>query len=38
LLTRQELRHVPRVKQLFDAVFEGTRPLVALFEGHAALP
>ncbi|MFY7866663.1 LysR family transcriptional regulator [Roseateles sp.] len=38
LLTRQELRHVPRIKQLFDAVFEGTRPLVALFEGHAALP
>lgn len=38
LLTRQELRHVPRIKQLFDAVLEGTRPLVALFEGHAALP
>lgn len=37
LLTRLELRHVPRIKQLFDAVFEGTRPLVALFEGHAAL-
>lgn len=37
LLTRLELRHVPRIKQLFDAVFEGTRPLVELFEGHAAL-
>lgn len=37
LLTRLDLRHVPRIKQLFDAVFEGTRPLVALFEGHAAL-
>jgi DNA-binding transcriptional LysR family regulator len=37
LLTRLELRHVPRIRQLFDAVFEGTRPLVALFEGRAAL-
>lgn len=37
LLTRVELRHVPRIRQLFDAVFEGTRPLVALFEGHASL-
>lgn len=38
LLTRLDLRHVPRIKQLFDAVFEGTRPLVELFEGRAALP
>ncbi len=38
LLTRLDLRYVPRIKQLFDAVFEGTRPLVELFDGHAALP
>lgn len=38
LLTRLDLRHVPRIKQLFDAVYEGTRPLVELFEGRAALP
>ncbi|WP_271010447.1 LysR family transcriptional regulator [Paucibacter sp. B51] len=38
LLTRVDLRHVPRIKQLFDAVFEGTRPMVELFEGRAALP
>lgn len=38
LLTRADLRHVPRIKQLFDAVFEGTRPMVDLFEGRAALP
>ncbi|MDC6169549.1 LysR family transcriptional regulator [Paucibacter sp. XJ19-41] len=38
VLTRLDLRHVPRIKQLFDAVFEGTRPLVELFEGRAALP
>lgn len=37
LLTRADLRHVPRIKQLFDAVFEGTRPMVDLFEGQAAL-
>lgn len=38
LLTRLELRHVPRIKQLFEAVVEGTRPLVALFEGQAPQP
>ena len=37
LLTRVDLRHVPRIKQLFDAVVEGMRPQVALFEGQAAL-
>ncbi len=37
LLTRADLRHVPRIKQLFDAVFEGTCPIVDLFEGRAAL-
>ncbi len=35
LLTRSDLRHVPRIKRLFDAVFEGTRALLPLFEGHA---
>ena len=35
LLTRLELRQVPRIKQLFDAVYEGTRPLLPLFEGQA---
>ncbi len=34
LLTRPELRQVPRIKQLFDAVYAGTRPLQALFEGQ----
>ncbi len=37
LLTRSELRTVPRIKKLFDAVYEGTRPLVALFEGLAGV-
>lgn len=35
LLTRPELRQVPRIKQLFDAVYEGTRAMVPLFEGLA---
>lgn len=34
LLTRLELRQVPRIKQLFDAVYAGTRALVPLFEGQ----
>ncbi|MCV2365366.1 LysR family transcriptional regulator [Paucibacter sp. DJ1R-11] len=38
LLTRVDLRHVPRIKQLFDAVFEGTRAMVELFEGRATQP
>ena len=37
LLTRVDLRPVPRIKQLFDAVYEGTRPMVDLFEGRAPL-
>lgn len=38
LLTRLELRQVPRIKQLFDALYEGTRALLPLFEGQAPLP
>lgn len=34
LLTRADLRHVPRIKQLFDAVYEGSRAWVPLFEGQ----
>lgn len=37
LLTRADLRHVPRIKKLFDAVYEGSRALVPLFEGLAAV-
>lgn len=37
LLTRPELRQVPRIKQLFDAVYEGTRTLLPLFEGQVPL-
>jgi DNA-binding transcriptional LysR family regulator len=37
LLTRVELRQVPRIKQLFEAVCAGTRPMVPLFEGQAPL-
>lgn len=35
LLTRADLRHVPRIKKLFDAVYDGSRALVPLFEGQA---
>lgn len=35
LLTRTDLRHVPRIRQLFDAVYEGSRAWVPLFEGQA---
>jgi hypothetical protein len=35
LLTRPDLRLVPRIKQLFDAVVEGMREQVDLFEGRA---
>ena len=35
LLTRPDLRHVPRIKQLFEAVVEGMRGQVELFEGRA---
>lgn len=38
LLTRVDLRLVPRIKQLFDAVYEGTRSIVPLFEGHLEIP
>lgn len=34
LLTRVELRQVPRVKRLFEHLYEGTRPLVDLVEGR----
>ena len=34
LLTRTDLRHVPRIKQLFEAVYEGSRAWVPLFEGQ----
>jgi DNA-binding transcriptional LysR family regulator len=34
MLTRVELRQVPRIKQLFDAVYEGTRAMLPLFEGQ----
>jgi DNA-binding transcriptional LysR family regulator len=34
LLTRAELRHVPRIKALFDHLYEGTRPWVPLLEGR----
>lgn len=37
LLTRPELRHVPRIKRLFEAVVEGMRAQVDLFEGRAAV-
>lgn len=37
MLTRVELRQVPRIKQLFDVVYDGMRPMVALFEGHAPI-
>nr|WP_315490878.1 LysR family transcriptional regulator [uncultured Rhodoferax sp.] len=37
MLTRVELRQVPRIKQLFDRVYDGMRPMVALFEGHAPI-
>ena len=37
MLTRVELRNVPRIKALFDAVYAGTRGMVALFEGQAAM-
>lgn len=37
LLTRADLRQVPRIKKLFDAVYEGSRALVPLFEGQAPL-
>ncbi len=36
ILTRAELRNVPRIKLLFDAVYQGIRPLVPLFEGDLA--
>jgi DNA-binding transcriptional LysR family regulator len=35
ILTRADLRHVPRIKMLFDMVYQGTRHLVPLFEGVA---
>lgn len=38
LLTRVELRQVPRIKALFDHLFEGTRPWVPLLEGRAPQP
>lgn len=38
LLTRPELRQVPRIKQLFDAVYTGMRPLQPLFEGQQPWP
>jgi DNA-binding transcriptional LysR family regulator len=34
LLTRPELRKVPRVRGLFDRIYEGTRPSVDLLEGR----
>lgn len=37
LLTRVELRQVPRIKQLFDAVYDGTRAIVPLFEGQTPI-
>jgi len=33
LLTRVELRNVPRIRKLFDAVYQGSRAHVPLFEG-----
>jgi DNA-binding transcriptional LysR family regulator len=36
ILTRADLRHVPRIKMLFDSVYEGTRALVPLLEGTMA--
>lgn len=38
MLTRVELRSVPRIKALFDAVYAGTRGMVALFEGQVPHP
>ena len=38
LLTRTDLRHVPRIKQLFDAVYDGSRQWVPLFEGQQPQP
>jgi DNA-binding transcriptional LysR family regulator len=35
LLTRADLRNVPRVKKLFEAVIDGTHNLLPLFEGMA---
>ncbi|MCV2367850.1 LysR family transcriptional regulator [Roseateles oligotrophus] len=37
MLTRVELRQVPRIKQLFDAVYDGTRAMLPLFEGQAPI-
>jgi DNA-binding transcriptional LysR family regulator len=37
LLTRAELRNVPRIKRLFDAIYDGTRSMVPLFEGQAPI-
>lgn len=37
LLTRTELRTVPRIKHLFDAVYEGTRKMLPLFEGQVPM-
>ncbi|WP_269631475.1 LysR family transcriptional regulator [Pelomonas sp. BJYL3] len=36
LLTRPELRKVPRIRLLLDALYEGTRPLLDLIEGRGA--
>lgn len=38
LLTRVELRQVPRVKRLFEHLYEGTRPLLPLIEGRLPQP
>jgi hypothetical protein len=32
-----ELRSVPRIKHLFDAVYEGMRKMQPLFEGQAPI-
>ncbi len=34
LLTRADLRQVPRIKLLFDMIYDGSRALVPLFEGR----
>ncbi|MGM9515947.1 LysR family transcriptional regulator [Roseateles sp. DB2] len=36
LLTRPELRRVPRIRLLLDALYEGSRPLLDLIEGRGA--
>ncbi len=38
LLTRVELRQVPRVKKLFEHLYEGTRALLPLIEGRSPQP